>query len=135
MFTMSFTISGNCCVYAECKNTRRATPKLSFYTFPVKSKARCQIWIENSGNPKLFEINDDKVLQKKAICEQHFLPSAFRDFRALKKFLNINAVPVKYERKEIEKDRCSTTKVTSVLPVKYTYSKGKYTGWKFTSYA
>lgn len=62
----------------------------------MKDKLRTKTWIINSANVKLLDLTDEKVLREKLICEQHFDRKEFRDPSVSPKFLNFNAVPMKY---------------------------------------
>lgn len=93
---MSFTVSSHRCVYAFCQNSRKDSPHLSFYKFPIKDKSRCKLWVVNCANPNILTISDEKVLGAKLVCEKHFSKSCFRDHRAARKFLTQDAVPVRY---------------------------------------
>lgn len=84
----------NSCAYMNCRNTRKYSPGLSFFRFPLKDKDRCIQWLVNSGNVKI-KLGDDR-LKNGLICERHFAPHSFKDPAAPKKSLNYNAVPRNY---------------------------------------
>lgn len=90
---MTETTTSHCCVYKNCTNSRKACPELSFYKFPVKDQDRCKEWLANCGNLSILNLN----LEQKVICEKHFSPGSFRDYSSPRKFLNRNAVPLKYD--------------------------------------
>lgn len=84
-----------------CNKTRKSSPTLSFYRFPVKDESRCSQWLMNSGNQKLILLDLNKEqLSKRLICEKHFRPASFMDLSAVRKKIRHDAVPLKFDEPE-----------------------------------
>lgn len=88
--------SGNQCSYAKCANSKRCKryKDISFFKFPIKDKARCQIWQKNCGNIIIYQM-DSSDLKEKILCERHFsINDIYKS--GPRKLLRQNAIPVKF---------------------------------------
>lgn len=68
----SFSMSSNSCVYIECKRNRKTHSDLSFFRFPM-AKERRDIWLINSGNPRLCTLSEDQLLEKRLCATLQFI--------------------------------------------------------------
>ncbi|KAB0803465.1 hypothetical protein PPYR_00435 [Photinus pyralis] len=78
------------CSYFLCAKSKRGTPGLRMFFFPVTDTDRCQKWIEHSGNLELENLSPRK-LKKRFLCADHFERNVF-----LRRKLTLSAVPIPY---------------------------------------
>lgn len=76
------------CVYKNCGNTSAFSPKITFFSFPLKDMDKCQHWAEMAGI-------DDPVLKNKYLCENHF-STVYISRTPRRTVLLPNAVPFRY---------------------------------------
>lgn len=86
------------CSYDACGNNRTLIRKL-FFKFPVQIIEQCKQWVTNSGNSKLFGIDDDK-LKEKVLSDDHFDPKSYYN-SGNRKLLYVGAVPHNYGQSDV----------------------------------
>ncbi|XP_050314596.1 uncharacterized protein LOC126749032 [Anthonomus grandis grandis] len=82
---------GGCrCSYKSCLNTTKLADNIHFFHFPVNNRERCITWIENSGKPNFYDLEEDQ-LRNKVICEVHFEEKYFTNNQ--RRRLALSAIP------------------------------------------
>lgn len=81
------------CVYLNCQTNSTHRPILSLFTFP-KEEERRRVWIQNSGNVNLYDLNLKQILSM-SICELHFA-SKYVTINPYRKILVNHAIPLHY---------------------------------------
>lgn len=77
------------CVYRDCGNSSAFSPKITFFSFPLKDVEKCKHWAKRSG---CEEIN----LKNKYLCENHF-STIYISKTARRTVLLPNAMPYSYD--------------------------------------
>lgn len=102
------------CVYFKCKNTRKNSPNLHFFKFPINPE-RAKVWVKYVGNSDLLLMSPTK-LKNKMVCQKHFADVSFSNIK--RERLIKSAVPINFKETNSERELEFCVK-KSTKPIQY----------------